>query len=121
MNTDETITIYDVAREAGVSMATVSRVVNGNKNVKEKHNKFVDFWNRIVEKGFAFTFKNKKLSLLVSLSILVVTLFSSKFLGTEFLPPLNEGALWVEAKLPMSSSLGETVKMVEVLKKEIFS
>lgn len=35
MNTDETITIYDVAREAGVSMATVSRVVNGNKNVKE--------------------------------------------------------------------------------------
>ena len=34
MNTDETITIYDVAREAGVSMATVSRVVNGNKNVK---------------------------------------------------------------------------------------
>ena len=36
MNTDETITIYDVAREAGVSMATVSRVVNGNKNVKRK-------------------------------------------------------------------------------------
>ena len=35
MNTDDTVTIYDVAREAGVSMATVSRVVNGNKNVKE--------------------------------------------------------------------------------------
>jgi LacI family transcriptional regulator len=30
----ETITIYDVARVAGVSMATVSRVVNGNSNVK---------------------------------------------------------------------------------------
>ena len=26
----QTITIYDVAREANVSMATVSRVVNGN-------------------------------------------------------------------------------------------
>ena len=41
MQTDETITIYDVAREAGVSMATVSRVVNGNKNVKENTRKKV--------------------------------------------------------------------------------
>ncbi|KRN75726.1 hypothetical protein IV73_GL000221 [Weissella kandleri] len=30
----QTVTIYDVAREAGVSMATVSRVVNGNTNVR---------------------------------------------------------------------------------------
>jgi LacI family transcriptional regulator len=36
-----TVTIYDVAREAGVSMATVSRVVNGNPNVKPQTRKKV--------------------------------------------------------------------------------
>ncbi len=37
----QTVTIYDVAREAGVSMATVSRVVNENQNVKETTKKKV--------------------------------------------------------------------------------
>lgn len=37
----QVITIYDVANEAKVSMATVSRVVNGNPNVKEATRKKV--------------------------------------------------------------------------------
>ena len=37
----QTVTIYDVAREAGVSMATVYRVVNGNPNVKPSTRKKV--------------------------------------------------------------------------------
>lgn len=36
-----TVTIYDVAREANVSMATVSRVVNNNPNVKPQTRKRV--------------------------------------------------------------------------------
>lgn len=91
------------------------------KDVKEKHNFFVNFINRIVEKSFGWCFRNKRLSLAASIAFLGATLFSTTFLGTEFLPQLNEGALWVEAKLPMSSSLNETVKMVHTLRKELMS
>ncbi len=89
------------------------------KDVKEKHNRFVNFFNNIVAAGFKKTFAHKRISFLVSISILSATLFSATFLGSEFLPPLNEGALWVEAKLPMSSSLTETVKMVSSLRAEL--
>ncbi|HLR40989.1 MAG TPA: catabolite control protein A [Virgibacillus sp.] len=44
------ITIYDVAREANVSMATVSRVVNGNPNVKPATRKKV--LNTIEQLGY---------------------------------------------------------------------
>jgi cobalt-zinc-cadmium resistance protein CzcA len=89
------------------------------KNVYEKHNPIVDFFNRIVEKGFIRTFKFKTASVIISFIILGISLFSTKWMGTEFLPQLNEGALWVEAKLPMSSSLTETIKTVSLLRKEL--
>lgn len=83
-----------------------------NKNVRERNNPVVNFFNRIVNKGFNFTMAHKKLSLTVAFAIMAGVLFSFKFLGSEFLPTLNEGALWVEAKLPMSSSLSNTTHFV---------
>ena len=88
-----------------------------NKNVKEKKNFFVDFWNKITEKAFSWTFTHKRISLTVALAIMLATFMSTKFLGSEFMPQLNEGALWVEAKYPMSQSLDETVKRVSELRK----
>ncbi|GAB2637935.1 CusA/CzcA family heavy metal efflux RND transporter [Emticicia sediminis] len=90
-----------------------------NKNVREKNNPFVNFWNRIVEKGLIWTFAHKKITLLVSLAFMSLTFFSATFLGTEFLPQLNEGALWVEAKFPMSQSLPETVQKTAILRNEL--
>lgn len=92
-----------------------------NKNVKEKHNFFIDFINKTVSNAFSWTFKNKRLSIMIAIVCFVLTVISTKWLGSEFLPPLNEGALWVEAKLPMSTSLKETVKMVTTLRKELNS
>ncbi|MNS48140.1 Cobalt-zinc-cadmium resistance protein CzcA [compost metagenome] len=45
--------------------------------------------------------------------------FSAGFLGTEFLPQLNEGALWVTAELPMSTSLPESVKTAAMIRKDL--
>ncbi len=90
-----------------------------NKNVVEKHNFFTRFVNRAVEKGFNWTFARKRLTLLISVLIFGATIFSTRWLGTEFLPQLNEGALWVEAKMPMSYSLPKTVEMVHTLRNEL--
>ena len=90
-----------------------------NKNVKERKNYIVDFFDWIVTKGFSFTFKNKFISFVTVGIILFATLFSFKYLGSEFLPTLNEGALWVEAKLPMSSSIKETSKFVHIFREKL--
>ncbi|MEP6748420.1 MAG: CusA/CzcA family heavy metal efflux RND transporter [Bacteroidota bacterium] len=91
------------------------------KNVREKHNPVVIFFEKGVTKLFNIVYRNQKKSILIALVIMVLSFFSAKFLGTEFLPDLNEGALWVEAELPMSVSLSEantiSNKMIDILEK----
>ncbi len=91
------------------------------KNVREKHNPVVSFFEKTVMSALRLIYRNQKKSLLVALTVMGLTFVSAKFLGTEFLPQLNEGALWVQAELPMSVSLSEakTVsdKMLSILSK----
>ena len=77
------------------------------KNVKEKHNPIVTFFERGTKKMLTIVYANQKKSLLIACAFMIVSFFSSRFLGSEFLPPLNEGALWVTAELPMSVSLSQ--------------
>jgi cobalt-zinc-cadmium resistance protein CzcA len=90
------------------------------KNVKEKHNPVVLFFEKGVNKLLDIVYRNQKKSVVIALVIMLLSFASAKFLGTEFLPELNEGALWVEAELPMSVSLNEantiSNKMIDVLK-----
>jgi len=90
-----------------------------NKNVKEKDNFFTRFVNKMVDKGFAWTYARKKLTLLIAVGCFLLTLFSTRWLGTEFLPQLNEGALWITAELPMSYSQKESTEKAILLGKEI--
>ncbi len=89
------------------------------KNVREKHNPIVIFFEKGISKMLNFVYRNQKKSVIVAVVVMFLSFFSAKFLGTEFLPQLNEGALWVTAELPMSVSLEEantlSAKMVDVL------
>ncbi|MBS1585750.1 MAG: efflux RND transporter permease subunit [Bacteroidetes bacterium] len=91
------------------------------KNVREKHNPVVHFFEKYVGMAFRWVYRNQGLSLTVAIAFMVVTFFSAKFLGTEFLPELDEGALWVESELPMSVSLPEAKsisdKMLQMIRK----
>ncbi|HVW60544.1 MAG TPA: CusA/CzcA family heavy metal efflux RND transporter [Puia sp.] len=79
------------------------------KNVREKHNPFTHFLQGAIMKGFAFHFRHRKTSVLVAGLVIIAGLYSFKFLGSEFLPELNEGSIWIRATLPYSISLDSSV------------
>lgn len=91
------------------------------KNVREKHNPVVAFFENGIQKLFTKAYKFPRASLLIAFSFMALTFFSAKYLGNEFLPELDEGALWVKAQLPMSASLTQSKqisdKMTETLRK----
>ena len=89
------------------------------KNVREKHNPIVHFLTGEVMRGFRFTFRNKRTSLVMSAVLVVVGLYAFRFLGSEFLPELNEGAIWMRATLPYSISLDTSVEIAARMRKTL--
>ena len=82
-----------------------------SKNVKERHNPFLAFIIKNTTSFFDLTYRNKRMSLIIAGTILALSFYSFRFLGNEFLPQLNEGAIYVRASLPISVSLNEAVKI----------
>lgn len=92
-----------------------------SKNVKEKHNRFVEFIIKSSMIIYERSFRARKTVLSVAVVLLAVVLFSFKFLGTEFLPELNEGSIYVRATGPLSTSLGESKKLANEMRKIFLS
>ncbi|RYU82444.1 efflux RND transporter permease subunit [Hymenobacter persicinus] len=88
-----------------------------NKNVREKDNFFVRAINSGAQRFFRFTYGRKKISLLLASAAVVVGLGSFHFLGSEFLPELNEGSIYVRAQLPLSISLDESNKLCNEMRR----
>jgi heavy metal efflux system protein len=79
------------------------------KNIKEKRNPIVHTMTASILSGFRFVFRHKRLSMAIAIIGVTAGLYSFRFLGSEFLPELNEGSIWVRATLPYSISLDTSV------------
>lgn len=92
-----------------------------DKNVRERHNPFVNFILKNAMRFYAICFRARKIVLPIALIALVVSLYCFRFLGNEFLPELNEGSIYVRATGPLSISLGESVKMANDMRRVFLS
>ena len=91
------------------------------KNVHEKHNPFVHHLTGFMLKGFFGAYKRKKLVIAFSLVVMAAGLYSFKYLGSEFLPELNEGSIWLRVQTPYSISLEKSVEVASQVKNILMS
>jgi cobalt-zinc-cadmium resistance protein CzcA len=92
-----------------------------NKNVRERRNVFLEFVTRNAMRFYNVCFKGRKLVFPIAIIALVISLGCFKLLGTEFLPELNEGAIYVRATGPLSISLNESVKLANEMRNVFLS
>ncbi|MGO1596435.1 MAG: efflux RND transporter permease subunit [Sphingobacterium sp.] len=86
------------------------------KGMVEKENWITRFFNRSIYGLFDITFKHKRLT--VGLFVLLLAGCVVKFwnYGSEFLPKLNEGAIYIRATLPNSINLTESTRLTKEMK-----
>lgn len=89
------------------------------RNVRERHNPFVEAITNGVMKMFSFTYRKKAFTLMISAVVVAFGLFLFRFLGSEFLPELDEGAIYIRATCPLSISLEESRDLANKMRRTI--
>ncbi|MBW3520097.1 efflux RND transporter permease subunit [Flavobacterium sp. NKUCC04_CG] len=89
------------------------------KNIVEKENVISRFFKTNIFRLFEWSFRHKKATLITFGVLLVVCGIRFHYYGSEFLPKLNEGAIYVRATLPNSIHLEESVKLTQEMKGEL--
>jgi len=91
------------------------------KNMEEKENFVTRFFQKSIFGLYDFTFRYKRAT--IALFVGVLGLCAVKFMhyGSEFLPKLNEGAIYVRATLPNSINLQESIRLTKEMKSVILS
>lgn len=90
-----------------------------NKNVKEQKNVFLDFIYKWFGRFFKFCHHHRRQTIIVAIGIMIAGLSSYQFLGSEFLPTMDEGDIYIRATLPQSVSLAKSVAITKNLRTRI--
>lgn len=88
-----------------------------SKNISEKKNRFLELIYKYFDCWFAFLHRHAKSTIIVAIFTMISGLSSYMFLGSEFLPEMNEGSIYIRATLPQSVSLKESVKLSDIFRK----
>ena len=86
------------------------------KNIEEKENFISRFFRTNIYKLYEFSFKHKKGFIIGFVALLAICGLRFSNYGSEFLPKLNEGAIYVRATLPNSVNLDESVRLTKEMK-----
>ena len=86
------------------------------KNMEEKENFISSFFNKTVFAIYSISFKFKAITLSIFALILALCIMAFANYGSEFLPKLNEGAIYVRATLPNSVNLQESIRLTKEMK-----
>lgn len=89
------------------------------KPVKEKTNKISQVCIRVVHRMYDFSCRYRKGAIATFLVLLLVCTVRFLFWGTEFIPSMNEGAIYVRATLPNSVNLDESVRITKEMKSKL--
>ncbi|MEC4051859.1 CusA/CzcA family heavy metal efflux RND transporter [Myroides odoratimimus] len=89
------------------------------KDIKERENVISRFFKNNIYKMFNWSFTHKKLTISMFIGLLLICGVRFIYYGSEFLPKLNEGALYIRATLPSSINLDESVRLAKEMKAKI--
>ncbi|WP_027137007.1 efflux RND transporter permease subunit [Gaetbulibacter saemankumensis] len=90
-----------------------------NKNVKPINNPVVNFFRTNIFKLFSWCTKYRKATLVSFGVLFIACVIQFMNYGTEFIPQLNEGAVYIRATLPNSVSLDESIKTGKAIKNKL--
>ena len=90
-----------------------------NKPVEEKTNFISRFFTSALHKVYLFSSRYRKGAIITFCLLLTVCVVRMCFWGTEFIPSMNEGAIYIRATLPNSVNLDESVRTTKEMKQKL--